>query len=400
MHPTYRYKLKPTAVQRERLFAILREDRELYNAALEERIDCCGKTGRTLTAFDRMKSLTIVRRDDPERASGHAVRQRGPLFRLDRAYGAFFRRARKGGRPGFPRFRGAKFWKTIEIPEGYRVGDGRFRSRDFAHGIRLDMSRPIPDGARHCGATITLTAKGWHLCLKPEVPTPEPKPVESISDPIGIDMGLKALVAKSDGTLIPPPMFERGERRRIRRLQRLVARSKRGSRSSGRKKAALARAHLKVANRRRDFLHKLSTEMCRQHDLVAHEDLKIRNMTRNRHLARSIHDASRAMFPGMIGYKAARGGTHAVAVDPRGTSLECSGCGAAVEKHLGIRTHRCDRCGLVPDRDVNAAINVLGRAGTALSPATHGPCGTGSERIPARETRVGANVRMAVKSSV
>jgi len=414
MFLTYRYKLKPTAVQRDRLFTILKEDRELYNAALEERqtqyLHSEQKHGPSkhwkelgikpdmVTVDNQQKSLTKIRGDDPERAFGHATRQRGPLFRLERAYQAFFRRLKEGKKPGFPKFKGAKFWKTIEIAEQYRVKGSRFHSKEFKPGIRFNPSRPIPEGSRHCGALITLTAKGWYLNLRIEIPTPEPKPVEEVTFPIGIDMGLNALVARSDGTLIPPPQFERKAHKRIRRLQRLVARSKKGSNSSKRKKGMLARAHLKVRNRRKDFLHKLSTDVCREHDLVVHEDLTIRNMARNKRLSRSIHDASWGMFLQMVGYKAVRGGTHAVSVRAHGTSQECSGCGVVVSKSLGTRTHRCGDCGLVLDRDVNAAINVLQRAGTALPPVTHGQC---VSDLPKRETWVGANnMQMTVQSCV
>jgi len=198
------------------MFAILKEDRELCNAALEDRIDRYRTTGEVPSAFDQMKCLTEITKDDPEWTSRHRRQQQEPLFMPDRAFRSFFRHRKQGKKPDFPKFRGKKFWKTNEIVEQYRIEDGRFHSEDFDTGVRSNMPRPIPEDARHCGATITLTKKGWYLCLKLELPTPDPKPVEEIEGFIGTDLSPTILVARSDRTLIDAPRFERKAHKRIR----------------------------------------------------------------------------------------------------------------------------------------------------------------------------------------
>lgn len=125
----------------------------------------------------------------------------------------------------------------------------------------------------------------------------------------------------------------------------------------------IASAHRKIADTRRTWLHQQSARIARSYDLIAVEDLKVANVLRNEHLARSISDAAWATFTNMLAYKAERAGAHFVRVDPKMTSQSCSGCGTIVRKGLADRVHSCPECGLVLDRDHNAAVNILRRAG-------------------------------------
>jgi putative transposase len=179
---------------------------------------------------------------------------------------------------------------------------------------------------------------------------------------VGIDVGLKAYYTDSEGNTVGNPRHYRKAEQKLKRLHRLVSRKQK--KSSNRKKARkqLARAYLKVQRQREDFARKTASTLVSSHDLIAYEDLKIRNMVKNRHLAKSIHDAGWGIF---ISWVKAYGLMHdipIIAVVPQFTSQECSACGAMVKKSLSVRTHICTSCGMVLDRDHNAALNILTKA--------------------------------------
>jgi putative transposase len=179
---------------------------------------------------------------------------------------------------------------------------------------------------------------------------------------VGIDVGLKAYYTDSDGDTVDNPRQYRKAEQKLKRLQRQLSRKQK--KSANRKKARkhLARAHLQVQRQREDFARKTASTLVSSHDLIAYEDLQICNMVRNHHLAKSIHDAGWGTF---LSWVKAYGVTHNVpiiAVAPHFTSQECSACGALVKKSLSVRTHICPSCGVVLDRDHNAAKNILAKA--------------------------------------
>ncbi len=171
---------------------------------------------------------------------------------------------------------------------------------------------------------------------------------------VGIDVGIKNFAYDSDGFATPNPLNLQNMLKPLARVQRKISRRQKGS--SNYKKAVrwYQIIHEKIRNRRRDFLHKLSTQYAKKHDVVFLERLQKINMVQNHKIARSILDSGWGMFGTMLGYK-----TVLVEVPARNTTVDCSGCGHAVPKSLAVRTHRCDACGLVLDRDHNAAINIL-----------------------------------------
>ena len=189
---------------------------------------------------------------------------------------------------------------------------------------------------------------------------------------VGIDVGTDSIVATSDGETVPAPKHLRKAQARTRRLQRALARKERNSRRRARARRNLARHHGRVAAARRDFLHKLSHGLASRHRVIAMEDLNMEALKRS-FLAGSVHDAAWTQLRDMLTCKAASAGGSVVLVDPCGTSQRCSGCGAEPDrpKTLADRVHGCDGCGLVLDRDVNAARNVLQLVqgpGTGLRP--------------------------------
>jgi putative transposase len=225
----------------------------------------------------------------------------------------------------------------------------------------------LPEGARVGAAVLSRSAGKWFACFQIAVETGA---VERRFSPVGIDMGLSSLVALSTGETMPAPHWTKRAAKGLRRRQRALSRRKRFSTGWRRAKRAVAQHQRKVAARRRDFLHKLSRRLVREHSHIALEGLNVKGLARTR-LAKAVHNAAWAQLAAMLSYKAANAGGEVVLVDPRGTSQTCSGCGCGAPKTLAVRVHDCPHCGLALDRDVNAARVILSRAsfgpGTGLA---------------------------------
>lgn len=224
--------------------------------------------------------------------------------------------------------------------------------------------------------TIRKDGSHWHACFSVEY-EPEKKPIPTKS--IGIDVGLKSFATLSDGTEISNPKHLRKAEAKLKRAQRALSRKRKGGDNRKKTKRAVTNLHRKVRNQRLDFHHKEARKIVNAFGFIVVEDLKIRNMVQNRRLSKSISDAGWGCFISLLASKAEEAGCRLERIDPRHTSVNCSGCGEKVPKSLAVRTHRCPTCGLVLDRDHNAAINILQRAtaGTAESNAWGEPALSG-----------------------
>lgn len=351
---TYRYQIEPNKRQAATLELWIWRCRQIYNAALEQRIDVYRKAGETLSLYDQFKQLTELRAADPEFGAIPTHVLRSALRTLQRAYDGFHRRVKSGQTPGFPRFQGRDRFSSFAWPlaavDGKKVRVpklGLMRFRKYR-----DLGGPVKE------ARIKRSGKKWWVSFVCDLgPVPAKKPVFSAA---GVDVGLKSFAALSDGQVIENPRFLRKAEKELARRQRQLSRRKRGSGRRGRAKAAVGRLHEAVRNRRLDFIRKTANSLFEQFDLVAVEDLNVAGLASSR-LSKSVHDASWTLFRKALSDKAECAGRTLIAVDPRGTSQTCSNCGVVVPKGLSVRIHRC-ACGLVLDRDVNAARNVLQRA--------------------------------------
>ena len=391
MFLTFKYPLSPSKRQHAALMAICESQRILYNAVLEERIDCYSKTGKGRSYIDQCKALAECRRDLPEMAALPSNLQRWTLKRLDDAYAGFFRRVKAGGKAGFPRFRGKGWWSSFGFAEfsGIRWDGKRLRFRGMPSGLKVHLSRPLPPDADIRSCVFRRDGRRWSVCLQIEVAAAEKRVVDKA---IGIDLGLNVFAYQSDGIVIANPRFSRRAERQMRVRQRALARCKRGSHNRLKAKERIARLHTKIVNQRTTWLHQQSARIARSYDLIAVEDLNVAGMIRHPTLARSIADASWSKFLGFIAYKAEKAGATMIRVNPKNTSQMCSGCGVIVPKSLAVRTHCCPHCGLVIDRDHNASLNIL-QAGIGLGERNVGRSwpkrarGNISE-APARELKV------------
>ncbi len=358
---TYCYRLLPSKPQHRALEAILEAQRQLYNAALEERMGAYRNAGLTRSYVDQCKALTEWRRSDPEARRVPVCLQRWTLKQLDEAYRGFFRRLHSGTQPGFPRFRGKGRFASFGFREFSGIGleNRRLRFMGMPGGLRVHLHRPLPGGAAIRCCVFRRDVKGWKVGFAVEVPAASPR---HGTRAVGLDLGISTYAAFSDGGFIPTLRAARRAEKRLRRANRALARKVRGS--AGRRKArrALARCHAKVARARLDHLHQATARLVRDYDVIVVEKLNVKGLARGA-LAKDVHDASWAKFISTLRYKAEYAGARLVEVDPYDTSQDCSGCGVKVPKALGKRLHQCAHCGLAIDRDLNAARNILRRAG-------------------------------------
>ena len=259
-----------------RLDAFLRQQTKLWNAALEERIDCYRKTGNSITAFDQMKSLTVIRGEDGDFRQFNVGPQRSVLRRVDRAFQAFFRRAKAGETPGFPRFKGrSRGIRSFDIPDPV-IRDGSLRLK----GIGRFRLPSVPDG-RILQARVVKTPLRVVVQFAVEVEVPDARP----SEPVGIDLGVKDRAILSTGETVPAVSIDR---RPLRRAQRAVSRAKKGSASRRKKVNVLRREWERTRIRERNALHRISASIVMGRNRIAIEDLQVSNMMRNPNLARSI----------------------------------------------------------------------------------------------------------------
>jgi putative transposase len=179
--------------------------------------------------------------------------------------------------------------------------------------------------------------------------------------PVGVDLGLVKLAVLSDETIFDNPHYVKRSAEKIRVLQRTLSRKRPGSNNREKARVKLANAWRKVRNQRMDNAHKISHDLATKYSIIVFEDIHIPKMVKNHNPAKAIMDAAWGQLRTLTAYKAERNGGRVILVNPSGTSQECSRCQTVVPKNLSVRMHLCSKCGLVLDRDVNAAKNVLQR---------------------------------------
>ena len=356
----YRYRLYPTATQASAIRETLERLRVLYNAALQERRDAYRKQGVSVTRAQQEKSLTEIKRNESEYTNLHTHLMQDAVTRLDRAFQAFFRRVKAGQKPGYPRFKGRGRYRSFSFKDaihgnGAKLVSGNKRLRISGVGnVKIKLHRPIEGRIKTIGITLDGDGHFYAAFTCDNVPTRE---LERTGKTAGIDVGISSFLATSDGDTVANPRCLETSQRAVARTQRKVSRRKRGSNRRRKAVALLARQHANVRNARKDFHHKTALSLIKRYDTIAVENLDIRGLARGM-LSRSVHDAAWGSFLTILRAKAESAGREVIAVDPRGSSQQCSACHEVVRKDLRVRTHECPHCGLVLDRDVNAARNI------------------------------------------
>ena len=361
---TFQYRMYPTTSQERQMIVYLAATRNLYNMCLSARKLAWEHETRNVSKPELLRLVKHYKRTFLYAKVVHSHALQVAVVDLDKAFRAFYRRVKAGETPGFPRFKSDQRWHSFGFKEygnGFKI-DGRRLKVSGVGRIRVRWHRPI-GGYEPCTikiCRIVRKAGKWYVAFSVDIP--KPKPLPQTNRLIGLDVGISALYTTSDGTKVENPNYYREAQAALRRRQRKLARAKRGSKN---RRRALLRVQCQqehVANQRKDYLHKLSTELVHNYDLIALEDLQVRNMVRNRTLSKSILDSGWSTFRHYLTYKAESAGCEMVFVDPAYTSKSCSNCGAIFENlTLRDRWVECE-CGLSLDRDHNAAINILSRA--------------------------------------
>ena len=366
MRQAFLYRLYVNETQSDKLDNLLRLARQLYNAALQQRRDAWKYQHKSLNYYDQANQLKEVRNEIPEFAQLNFSAAQDMLRRLDKSFKAFFRRVKSGEVAGFPRFKGRDRFDSITFPtygDGIKIKGGRLYVQNVGL-LKIKIHRVLE------GEINTVTIKRecgkWYAVFSNTV---EIKPLPVSDRTVGIDVGLTSFAVTSDGEYIENPRYLREAEAVLRVAQRSVSRKKKGSNNRRKAVRLLAKKHLRVKRQRADFAHKVADNLVKNYGRIAVEDLRIKNMVRNHHLALSISDAGWGQFLSILAYKAEYAGREFVQVNPNGTSQICSGCGATVKKSLSTRVHNCPACGLSLNRDFNAALNIK-RLGLSLWDST------------------------------
>ncbi|WP_445517390.1 RNA-guided endonuclease InsQ/TnpB family protein [Streptomyces sp. NEAU-174] len=372
----FRYRFYPTDEQAAELSRTFGCVRLVYNKALEERTRAWYGERRRISYVQSSAALTEWKKTEElaflSEVSSVPLQQ--ALRHLQAAFGSFFAKRAK-----YPRYKSRK--KSRASAEYTRSAftwrDGRLTLAKMAEPLGIRWSRPLPEGVEPTTVTVSRDSAGrWFVSMLVE-DTIVPAPASSAA--VGLDAGITSLVTLSTGEKIVNPRHERRDRARLAKAQRELSRKAKGSANREKARRKVARVHARITDRRRDFLHKLSTRLVRENQTVVIEDLTVRNLLKNGRLARAISDAAWTDLRMMLEYKCAWYGRELVMVDRWFPSSKlCGVCGMVREKlPLNVREWTCD-CGAVHDRDVNAARNILA-AGLAAS-----ACGDGVR--PQRES--------------
>jgi putative transposase len=356
----YKYKLRPSPALKHKFAVTLECCRELYNAALAERRAAWRMAGHSITYLQQANQLPEIKVLREDLGAVHSQVLQDTLRRLQKSFDGFFLRLKRGERAGYPCFKGRSHYDSFTYPQrGYRIIGNKLHLSKLG-SCRLHLSRPIEGEIKTC--TIKREADGWYVIFVVE--PNQSRYLPRTKQEIGVDLGIVNFAALSNGDKVRNPRYLRRSEAKLKTAQQRV--SRRPNKASRRRREAvklLAKHHLKVRRQRQHFHHTTALELIEKYDRLTIEDLNIAGMLKEHHLAKSISDAGWGTFIKILTDKAAEAGREVDKVAPEFTSQDCSGCGQRVRKSLAMREHRCIACGLVIDRDVNAAINIKNKAG-------------------------------------
>jgi len=388
---TYKYRLYLTKTQETLFNSQLSSCRWLYNHFLEERRNAYKKDKKRISCFDQIKEIPKLKKENPELSKIYSQVLQDVARRVDKSFQNFFRRVYKNKRgrkqkPGYPRFKGKYRYNSFVYPQSgfeLRINQNKPKhSRMYLSKIgtiKLRYHRPIEKLTKIKTCTIIRKIDKWYACFTVEInkEVKEKKKIEDImiKNMVGIDVGLNNLLATSKKEIIDNPRYLRKSEEKLSRIQRKHSRKKLKSKNRSRSRLKVARIHEKIANQRLDLFHKLSNKLVNNFQFIAFENLNIKGMVKNKYLAKSISDVSWKRFLSMLVYKAEEAGRWAVGVNPRNTSQICSNCSKIVSKTLAVRIHKCPKCGLIIDRDINAARNILKLALSTVGTTGINACG-------------------------
>jgi putative transposase len=360
----YKYRVYPTQEQVHILAKTFGCCRFVYNWALRERTDAYYKRGERLYYEGTAQLLTAKKKQDEyawlNEVSSVPLQQ--SLRHLDKAFRNFFE-----GRAEYPTFKKKRNDQAATYTSNAFKWDGKHLTlAKMDDPLPIIWSRPLPEGCKPSSVTISKDeANRYFVSFLVEE---DIKPLPVVNKQIGLDLGLKSMVITSDGHTYGNPKFFAKDEKKLAKAQRRHAKKKKGSKNRDKARLKVARIHKKIADRRRDYQHKLSTKIIRENQVVCVESLTVKNMVKNHCLAKAIHDVGWAELVRQLEYKAQWYGRTFVKIDKwYPSSKRCFDCGHILDSlSLDVRQWVCPECGVDHDRDINAANNILA-AGLAVN---------------------------------
>ena len=350
MFKAHKYRILPTNSQKELIHKHIGSVRFLYNLALETKTTAYLSNKTILSRYDLQKQVVDLKKECVWLKEVNSQSLQMALLNLDAAYSKFFKGA------GFPKFKKKSNVGSFSIPQNVLVvDDNKLVIPKFKEGIDIVLHREIKGIIK--SATISVTATGKYfvsILIDTNTEIPIKAPITE-STTIGIDLGIKNFAITSDGEVFENPKNLRKTQSKLKYLQRKYSKNK-GKRT----KQRLALLHEKVVNKRKDFLHKVSTKLIRENQTIAIEDLAVKNMMKNHNLAQAISDVSWSTFVTMLEYKADWYGKNILRIGRFAPSSKTCSCCGYINKELTLkdRSWTCPKCSSVLDRDVNASINI------------------------------------------
>ncbi len=360
----YKYRFSPSDEQKRLLAQTFGCCRYVYNWALRQRTDAYYQHGERLYYEGTAQRLVLLKKQEEtlwlNEVSSVPLQQ--ALRHLDKAFRNFFE-----GRADYPTFKKKRNQQTATYASNAFTWNGHALTlAKMDTPLSITWHRPLPDGCKPSSVTITKDeAERYFVSILVEE---DIKPLEVTPQMVGLDLGLKSMVITSNGHTYGNPRFFAKDAKKLAKAQRRHAKKKKGSKNRAKARLKVARIHKKMADRRRDYQHKLSTRIIRENQVVCVESLQVKHMVKNHSLAKAISDVGWSEFVRQLEYKAAWYGRTVVKIDKwYPSSKRCSDCGHILDSlTLDVRSWVCPECGGVHDRDINAAKNILA-AGLAVA---------------------------------
>lgn len=349
MYKAFRYRLYPNNSQKELIHKHFGSVRFLYNLALETKTTAYIGNKVNISRYDLQAQLVDLKKELPWLKEVNSQSLQSALINLDEAYKKFFKGA------GFPKFKKKYNGGSFAVPQNVIIENDLLIIPKFKEGIKIVLHRPIKGTIKSATVSVTPTGKYFVSILCETGEKVKPKAPITENTTIGIDLGIKTFLVTSNGEFFDNPKYLRKAQSKLKYVQRKYSKYK-GKRT----KKKLAKLHENVVNKRKDFLHKVSTQLIRENQTIAIETLAVKNMVKNHNLAQAIQDASWSTFISMLEYKADWYGKNILRIGQFAPSSKtCSNCGS-INKELQLKDREwtCSNCSSVLDRDVNAAINI------------------------------------------
>ena len=358
MRKTFKYRLFLSHTQTTKLEQTLDGCRWLYNHLLEQRKTAWETEKKSLSRYDQDATLKDLKQEQPFLNNIYSQVLQNISMRIDLAFRAFFRRAKSGDKPGYPRFRSKFRYDSFCYPQsGFKLLKNVVQLSKIG-GIKIKLHRPIEGTIKTCTVRRTPTGK-WFVSFACNI---EHKPVEHPVEPsVGIDMGLEHFATLSNGEQIKNPRFFRQEEKILVKAQRKFSAQDKATNARAKARKVVASVHERIGWKRENFAHQESRKLVNRFNTIVVEDLSINDMQKNnfRCINKSIGDAAWRMFLNLIAYKAADAGKRVIKINPAFTSQNCSRCGNRQKLKLSDRVYHCPCCNLSLNRDVNAALNIM-----------------------------------------